>query len=132
MIAGTIGKCCLVDSNSVPANTSQAISFLRPNANEVPRFLLYVLGSEIVADQLSTLVVQSAQPNLSMEDLANLSFVYPPIHEQEQIVEYLDEQTSIIDSTISKEEKRIELLKEYRQSLISEVVTGKIKVTRNE
>ena len=41
------------------------------------------------------------------------------LHEQEQIVEYLDEQTSIIDFTITTEEKRIDLLKEYRQSLIS-------------
>ena len=48
--------------------------------------------------------------------------------EQQQIVEYLDEQTQLIDNTISIEEKRIELLKEYRQSLISEVVTGKRKV----
>ena len=49
--------------------------------------------------------------------------------EQEKIVEYLDEKTGIIDKTISNEEKRIELLKEYRQSLISEVVTGNRKVT---
>ena len=35
---------------------------------------------------------------------------------------------NLIDKTISIEEKRIELLKEYRQSLISEVVTGKRKV----
>ena len=48
--------------------------------------------------------------------------------EQQQIVEYLDEQTGLIDKTVSIEEKRIELLKEYRQSLISEVVTGKRKV----
>ena len=50
------------------------------------------------------------------------------LSEQQQIVEYLDEQTQLIDKTISIEEKRIELLKEYRQSLISEVVTGKRKV----
>ena len=47
-------------------------------------------------------------------------------------IEYLDEQTIIIDTTITKEQKRIELLKEYRQSLISEVVTGKIKVSTDE
>ena len=52
--------------------------------------------------------------------------------EQQEIVEYLDEQTQLIDNTISIEEKRIELLKEYRQSLISEVVTGKLKVTTDE
>jgi type I restriction enzyme S subunit len=59
----------------------------------------------------------------------DLRIIRPPLIEQERIVEYLDEQTAIIDSTITKEEKRIELLKEYRQSLISEVVTGKIRVS---
>ena len=55
-------------------------------------------------------------------------FPNPQLTEQTQIVEYLDEQTQKIDSTIEKETQRIELLKEYRQSLISEVVTGKIDV----
>jgi type I restriction enzyme S subunit len=55
-------------------------------------------------------------------------FPYPPLSEQQQIVSYLDEHTQLIDKTISVEERRIELLKEYRQSLISEVVTGKRKV----
>ena len=55
-------------------------------------------------------------------------FVIPSIEEQTQIVEYLDEQTQKIDTTIEKETQRTELLKEYRQSLISEVVTGKIDV----
>jgi len=53
----------------------------------------------------------------------------PPLSEQEQIVSYLDEKTGEIDKTIELENKKIELLKEYRQSLISNVVTGKIKVT---
>jgi type I restriction enzyme S subunit len=61
----------------------------------------------------------------SIEDLITLS---PPLSEQEQIVSYLDEKTSQIDKTIDIEKKKIELLKEYRQSLISNVVTGKIKV----
>ena len=49
-------------------------------------------------------------------------------HEQEQIVEYLDEHTKKIDKTILVEERRIKLLKEYKQSLISEVVTGKKRI----
>ena len=70
--------------------------------------------------------------SLGKSTLEDLIHPTPPQQEQELIVEYLDEQTSIIDSTITTEEKRIELLKEYRQSLISEVVTGKVKVTRDE
>jgi type I restriction enzyme S subunit len=72
--------------------------------------------------------VQSAQPNLSMENLGNFFIPYPSIKEQKEIVEYLDKNTKDIDDLVSMEQKKIELLKEYRQSLISEVITGKIKV----
>jgi type I restriction enzyme S subunit len=61
-------------------------------------------------------------------EFLNIYLPFPPKEEQQEIVSYLDEQTQLIDKTISLEEKRIELLKEYRQALISEVVTGKIKV----
>ena len=67
-------------------------------------------------------------PRVSPDVILNTEIIYPPLNEQQQIVEYLDEQTRLIDNTISIEEKRIGLLKEYRQSLISEVVTGKRKV----
>ena len=77
-------------------------------------------------------VQQTGQPFISMTMVNNIVFPIPPFQEQQQIVEYLDEQTQLIDNTISIEEKRIELLKEYRQSLISEVVTGKLKVTTDE
>jgi len=65
---------------------------------------------------------------LPSEEFLNFILPLPPITEQEQIVTYLDKKTSEIDKTIELENKKIELLKEYRQSLISNVVTGKIKV----
>ena len=72
------------------------------------------------------------QPNLNIDIVSNIRFPLPPITEQNEIVSYLDETTQLIDKTISVEERRIELLKEYRQSLISEVVTGKRKVVTHE
>jgi type I restriction enzyme S subunit len=54
------------------------------------------------------------------------------LSEQTEIVSYLDEHTQLIDKTISVEERRIDTLKEYRQSLVSEVVTGKRKVITHE
>ena len=62
------------------------------------------------------------------KQLKEIRLGLPPIKEQQKIVEFLDEETQKIDKTIYKEEKRIELLKEYKQSLISEVVTGKKRV----
>ncbi len=61
--------------------------------------------------------------------LKDIKIPIPPIEEQQQIVEYLDTRTKEIDDLVSMEKKKIDLLKEYRQSLISEVITGKIKVS---
>jgi len=60
--------------------------------------------------------------------LKDIKIPVPPVEEQNQILIYINKQTQKIDSTIKKETQRIELLKEYRQSLISEVVTGKVDV----
>jgi len=57
--------------------------------------------------------------------------IIPPIKEQVEIIDFIDDKTGQIEEFISSEHKKIELLKEYRQSLISEAVTGKIDV-RNE
>ena len=52
----------------------------------------------------------------------------PPIEEQKQIVSYLDDKCSKIDKLIANITKEIECIKEYKQRLISDVVTGQIKV----
>ena len=54
--------------------------------------------------------------------------VIPPIDEQKQIVAFINERVASIDAQISSIEKQIENLNEYKQSLISDVVTGKVKV----
>ena len=87
-------------------------------------FLFYLLTNRGLGDICDS----STIPQINNKHIYPLEFTNPPLQEQQQIVEYLDEQTQLIDKTISIEEKRIELLKEYRQSLISEVVTGKRKV----
>lgn len=69
---------------------------------------------------------------LGKSSIENLFIPFPPYSEQEEIVSYLDEHTQLIDKTVSIEERRIELLKEYRQSIISEVVTGKRKVVSDD
>ena len=90
--------------------------------------MMYCLLSEPFLLQLFSKPTGTKQGNFSSEDIIGNYFGCPHTKEQQKIVEYLDEQTQLIDNTISIEEKRIELLEENRQSLISEVVTGKRKV----
>ncbi len=68
---------------------------------------------------------------LGKPSIENLLLPIPPDSEQRQITNSLDQKTQQIDKLIAAEQQKIELLKEYRQSLISEAVTGKIDV-RNE
>ena len=75
--------------------------------------------------------VRTGQWELRFEDFKNIIVPYPSAPEQAQISNFLDDQTKQIDELITAEQRKIELLKEYRQSLISEAVTGKIDV-RNE
>jgi type I restriction enzyme S subunit len=67
-------------------------------------------------------------PNVSHLDVVELEIPLPPVQEQEDIIEFLERNNKEIDELVHLEQKKIELLKEYRQSLISEVITGKIKV----
>ena len=70
-------------------------------------------------------------PRTAVDDILNAIIPIPLYQEQTQIANYLDRKTEQIDDLITAEQRKIELLKEYRQSLISEAVTGKIDV-RNE
>jgi len=108
---------------------NQRNSVFRPNESSViKRFLFYSVRTFSFIEEFKQQLKETNQPNISTEQISNILMFFPPLSEQQQIVEYLDEQTGLIDKTVSIEEKRIELLKEYRQSLISEVVTGKRKV----
>jgi len=70
----------------------------------------------------------SAQPKLTSENLMNIQIVVPPIEEQEEIIKQLETECARIEAKKARTEKLIDLLVEYRTALISEVVTGKIKV----
>jgi len=66
--------------------------------------------------------------NLDWRDFKRLSCLVPPLPEQTAIAEYLDAQTANIDAAIEASRREIDLLREYRTRLISDVVTGKVDV----
>ena len=63
------------------------------------------------------------------DDFGDIRVPQPPIEEQEKIAAYLNEKTTQVDSLISDINKQIEKLKQYRQIVIHDAVTGKIKVS---
>ncbi|SFV61184.1 Type I restriction-modification system, specificity subunit S [hydrothermal vent metagenome] len=61
-------------------------------------------------------------------DFDNLEFISPPLKTQIKIANYLDEKTQKIDNITKAIKTKITLLKEFRKTLINDVVTGKVKV----
>ena len=124
---GSIGRCCVISSDE-KFNLNQHVSILRTKPSLYNYFLNYNLQSSIGQEQVLYNQTGGNREGLTSENIKNFIIGLPSKEEQTQIIEYLDEQTQKIDTTIEKETQRIELLKEYRQSLISEVVTGKVDV----
>lgn len=69
------------------------------------------------------------QPNLSQDDLRKLKIPIPSYEEQTAIADYLDQETAKIDRLCDTVNQTIGRLKEYRTALITQAITGKIKVT---
>jgi len=86
------------------------------------------LGALLDTMNLNQYSVSAAQPGLAVENITNLKAILPPLSEQKEIAQYLDDKTSKIDNLITKATKAIDLLKEKRTALISATVTGKIDV----
>ena len=72
--------------------------------------------------------IMEVRLRLYFDQFGQISLVFPPVDEQNKIVNFLDHKTGQIDELIATEGQKIEFLKEYRQSLIFEAVTGKIDV----
>ena len=67
-------------------------------------------------------------PNISQEDIQIWKVFIPPFQEQNNVIKYLDKKVSKIDTISTLTQQSIELLTEYRSSLISAAVTGKLNI----
>jgi type I restriction enzyme S subunit len=96
---------------------------LRPTRGNI-NYLVHMLESLDYTPYVSG----SAQPKLTIDNLANIKIPVPPVEEQRLILEHLNIEMNRIDAIGSLAQKHTDLLQEIRTALISEVVTGKIDV----
>ena len=101
----------------------------RSKQEVLPEFAKYRILDSSFIEVTNSSTYGSKMPRVSWEFIADLPIAFPKIQEQESIVSHIETECALIDAKRAKTEKLIELLTEYRTALISEVVTGKIKVT---
>ena len=126
---GEVGRCALWTSEETRFGFQKALHRLRPRntRHDVPRFMYYTLraaakGNAFNDGHLSTIA------HLTGDKLRAHRFPFPPLAEQESLVNFLDSVTKRIDQGVSATLRQIDLLREYRTRLIADVVTGKLDV----
>jgi type I restriction enzyme S subunit len=125
---GSIGRCFFVTDEFEDANVNQHVCIVRPNELILTEYLYYILSSEIGQLQIDLCQTGGNREALNFEQLKKFLLALPSIEEQKIIISKIQKIKNTIDNTISKSLEEIELLKEYKTALISEVVTGKVDV----
>lgn len=101
---------------------------LQPRVTVLPAFLYLLLHAADIMKVFYSMG-NGLRQNLNWGELRKLSCVLPPLPEQRAIVSYIEAQTANIDKLIDAYQQQVERVKEYKQRLISDAVTGKMNVT---
>ena len=115
-------------NDDVDCVTLSSVAMLRPNKKSSELFMMYLLKSFILQEQILQSMSGAAMPRITLVKLANFSAIVPPVEEQRNIAKYIEKTISPIDDAINRIKNQISLLQERKQIIINDVVTGKVKV----
>ena len=123
-----VGRVVITD-NEFTATCSNFIQALHCKAGYSSKYLCYIFRSLYSRKVNGYYYNQTTGiQNLKVAEYLSVEVPIPPLPEQEAIVKRLDEETGKIDCAIAVKRRQIELLRERREIIINEVVTGKVKV----
>lgn len=124
-----IGKCARVENMPLGgATVNSSLGVITVSDKLYYSYLFYFFLSQPFQDNVFLLKNGMGVPHLTQENLKSVRIPLPPLSEQKVIAEYLDVKCTDIDSLIKVKQEKIDTLKQYRQSLIFEAVTGKTKI----
>ena len=127
-VGATIGKSAIVDIDE-EFSVYVSLSHIRTNENMNNKFMNYIIGTDMFKEMASIDVdYAGSQGNLNVADLKEIKIPVPPIDEQIEIVNFLDDKCAKIDELIKDKQTQIEKIEKYKKSLIYEYVTGKKRV----
>jgi type I restriction enzyme S subunit len=125
----TVGRIGFVEINTKFCLMGSVI-LIKLNDIVYPDFIYFATNQNYVQKSIIQVSDASAQQAIYLIDVKETKFFIPPYNEQKQISKHLDQKTTQIDQQKAKIKEAIELLKEYRTSLITNAVTGKIDVSQ--
>ena len=128
---GELGRCALVRDSDGSMLCGTGCMTLRLTEG-VPRYFYEFLSSTSVRRFLDERSIGATMQNLNPSIISSIPAVFPPISEQEAIIQEIDEANRTFAALEGKAQDEIRLLLEYRERLIADVVTGKLDVRHIE
>ncbi|MCR2117233.1 restriction endonuclease subunit S [Campylobacter upsaliensis] len=124
---GTIGKTAIVNNCPKQATLNSGIFLVRTMKKMCfVKYLFFIINSQYFKEFVNVKTSGSTIKHLYQSDFHDLKIPLPPLQEQKQIANFLDEKCEKINSAIEKTKRQIELIKEYKNTLINEAVCGRI------
>lgn len=118
MYGASVGNIAI---STIDACSNQACCCIKPDNNNDLKFMYYWL-SMCKIDFLSQ-SIGGGQPNISQSKIKNQFYYRPQLSEQKVIANFLDSKCSEIDAISADIQKEIEILEQYKRSIITEAVT---------
>ena len=125
---GEMGRCAYFGGSFQQYLCGTGCIKIQCNANLMPEFISWFLQTSCVKQYLTLNSVGTTMANLNTTIISGIPVVFPPISEQEKVVEYIKNKICEIDCVLKNKLSIVEKLTKYKKSLIYEVVTGKKEV----
>jgi type I restriction enzyme S subunit len=127
-VGATFGKSYLHTEMGHPCCYAGFLVKVSPNELATSEFLSLWAQSNVYWDQLRSQVIQATIQNFSASRYKDLVVSVPPVEEQQAICRWITDECQPLDDAIARTEEEIKLIREYRDRLITDVVTGQIDV----
>lgn len=126
---GEVGKTCIWNDEIEECYIQNSVHKITISKHNNPRYFLYASALMNAVRYYDSIVNQVSIKHLTWDKLVKVPIAVPPLQEQIEIGEYLDQKTQTIDAIVLNLQSQLEKLKELRKALINDVVTGKVRVT---
>lgn len=127
-VGAGIGDACIIDID-LEFSIYVSLTHIRPTKEILNEYVVYFFQT-YYCDRLNfnSTVEAGGQGNLNVKNVEKYRIPLPPINEQKEICSFLNNSREQVSYAIAKAQSEIEKAKEYQESLITQVVTGQLKV----
>lgn len=125
---GEVGRACMWNDELPECYIQNSVHRVAAKPMMLPEFLFHQFFAYGKRGRFNAIVNRVSIAHLTREKLVTVPFTVPPIEEQKAICRWISDECQPLDDAITRTEEEIKLIREYRDRLIADVVTGQVDV----